>query len=130
MQSNVITGNAQIEAEKRWGWFIGDFMTPTDDLRSTSTVQVKWGVHAAGDGCSLWAAHSEATSLSILIDGRFCLQFPHREVWLSRQGDYVLWSPGIAHSWFAEEASIVVMVRWPSKPGDYLTLVKDFPAGF
>lgn len=114
--SNIITGNAQLESDQRWGWFVGEFIAPTDDPRSTSAVEVKWGVHAAGDCRSQWAEPSEATTLSILISGRFCVQFPQGEVVLSSQADYVLWPPGTAHSWRAEEASVVLTVRWPSKP--------------
>lgn len=115
MQSNVITGNAQIESKNRGGWFVGDFITPGDDPRSTSTLEVKWGIHAAGDCRSQWTTPSETTTLSVLISGRFCVQFPHSEVLLSSQGDYVLWLPGISHSWYAEESSVVLTVRWPSK---------------
>ena len=41
-----------------------------------------------------------------------------RTVLLEREGDYALWPPGVAHDWLAEEASVVVTVRWPSLPGD------------
>lgn len=33
---------------------------------------------------------------------------------LERQGDYVVWGPGIDHSWQAEADSVVVAIRWPS----------------
>jgi quercetin dioxygenase-like cupin family protein len=79
---------------------------------------VKWGVHKAGDGRSEWAVNAEATTLSILIQGRFRLQFPEHEFLLSREGDYVLWLPGVSHSWSAEVDSTVLTVRWPSKPED------------
>lgn len=116
MPTNVITGNAPKEANKRRGWFIGEFISPTNDLRSTADVEVKWGTHAADDRRSEWAEPSEATTLSILIQGRFRLQFPDGEVVLASQGDYVLWLPGVAHSWWAEETSTVLTVRWPSIP--------------
>jgi quercetin dioxygenase-like cupin family protein len=115
MLSNVITGNAQREADKRRGWFVGEFITPSEDPRSTSAVEVKWGIHAAGDRRSQWTEPSETTSLSILVSGRFCLQFPDGDVVLASQGDYVLWLPGVAHSWWAEETSVVLTVRWPSE---------------
>lgn len=115
MPLNVMTGNAQLEAVKRRGWFVGEFMTPTDDPRSTSALEVKWGIHAAGDRRSEWADPSDTTTLSILISGRFCLQFPDGEVVLAAQGDYVLWLPGVAHSWWAEAESVVLTIRWPSK---------------
>jgi hypothetical protein len=118
MSPQVVFGNAQVESVNRWGWFLGHFVTPSDDPRSTSLLEVKWGVHKAGDGRPEWAVNAEATTLSILIQGRFRLQFPEQEFLLSREGDYVLWLPGVSHSWLAEEDSTVVTVRWPSKPED------------
>lgn len=118
MQSQVVFGNAQQEGVDRGGWFMGHFIPSADDPRSTSNLEVKWGVHKAGDGRTQWATNTEATSLSILITGRFRLQFPEQEVLLSREGDYALWLPGVPHYWSAEEDSTIVTVRWPSKSGD------------
>jgi len=118
MPPKVVFGNASVEGANRWGWFLGHFITPTDDPRSTPLLEVKWGVHKAADGRTQWATNVEATTLSILINGRFRLQFPEQEFLLSREGDYVLWSPGVPHYWSAEEDSTVVTVRWPSKPED------------
>ncbi|MBD2103893.1 signal peptidase I [Leptolyngbya sp. FACHB-261] len=118
MQPKVVTGHASLEGQSRWGWFIGHFITPADDPRSTSALEVKWATHPAGDGRSQWASNAEATSLSVLIRGRFRLQFPEQEVILAQEGDYVLWLPGVAHYWQAEEDSTVLTIRWPSKAGD------------
>ena len=118
MQSNVVVGNALTEATIRSGWFLGHFINPIDDIRSTSSLEVKWGIHPAGDGRSEWAMNEEATTLSILIKGRFHVKFPEQEVLLSREGDYVLWSPGVPHSWSAELDCTILTVRWPSKSGD------------
>jgi len=118
MPPKVVFGNASVEGANRWGWFLGHFITPTDDPRSTPLLEVKWGVHKAGDGRNQWATNVEATTLSILINGRFRLQFPEQEFVLSREGDYVLWCPGVPHYWTAEEDSTIVTVRWPSKPED------------
>jgi quercetin dioxygenase-like cupin family protein len=112
MQSNVITGNAAMDSIQRRGWFVGAFITPTDDPRSTSAVEVKWGVHVAGDRRSQWAEPSDSATLSILVSGCFWLQFPDREVRLATQGDYVLWLPEVAHSWWAEADSVILTVRW------------------
>ena len=122
MQPKIVFGNADIEGATRWGWFIGHFVTPTDDPRSTSDLEVKWGVHPAGEGRSQWGMNAQATTLSILIKGRFRVQFPDREVVLSREGDYVLWSPGVPHCWLAEEDSTILSVRWPSQPGDTVAM--------
>lgn len=115
MLTNVITGNAQNEADQYRGWFVGEFVTPPDDPRSTSAVEVKWGTHAAGDRRSQWADPSGTTTLSILISGRFWIQFPDGEVVLAAQGDYALWLPGVAHSWWAEQDSVILTVRWSVK---------------
>lgn len=121
MSAKVVTGNALIEGESRRGWFMGHFITPTDDPRSLDLLEVKWAVHKAGEGRPQWAMNAEATTLSILISGRFRLQFPEREIVLSNEGDYVLWLPGVPHCWSAESDSTIVTVRWPSAPGDSLT---------
>lgn len=50
----------------------------------------------------------------LLVDGRFRLDLTVSSTVLARQGDYVVWSPGIDHSWQAEADSVVVTIRWPS----------------
>lgn len=118
MQSQIVSGNAQLEGESGSGWFLGHFVTPQDDPRQTAALEVKWGVHQAGDHRPEWEANVEATTLTILIRGRFRLQLPEQELLLSREGDYVLWPPGTFHSWSAEETSTVLTIRWPSQPED------------
>ena len=118
MSSEVIFGNAGAEGATRGGWFAGHFITPGDDARSTSALEVKWGIHPAGDCRTQWAVNAAATTLSILVKGRFRLQFLSREILLSREGDYALWMPGVPHYWSAEEDSVIVTVRWPSLSGD------------
>lgn len=123
----VVFGNASVEGANRGGWFMGYFIDLPNDPRSTSTLEVKWGSHTAGDSRTQWAVNSEATTLSILINGRFRLHFPDKEVLLSKTGDYVLWSPGVAHWWVAESDSTILTVRWPSKSGDSVGLLTQFP---
>lgn len=118
MSPKVIFGNAQADGKSRWGWFMGHFITPADDLRSNPTLELKWGTHPAGESRRDWAINAEATTLSILISGKFRLQFPDREMLLANQGDYALWCPGVPHCWIAEEDSTILTVRWPSLPGD------------
>ncbi|MCU0541282.1 MAG: signal peptidase I [Oscillatoriaceae cyanobacterium Prado104] len=118
MKNSVIFGNAGAEGASRDGWFAGHFITPEDDPRSTSALELKWGIHKAGECRTQWAVNAKATTLSILVKGRFCLQFPDREILLSNEGDYALWLPGVPHYWQAEEDSTIVTVRWPSKSGD------------
>jgi hypothetical protein len=119
MSSQVVFGNAGAEGANRGGWFAGHLITPEDDPRSTSILEVKWGVHKAGDCRTEWAVNA-ATTLSILIKGRFRLQFPEQEILLSHEGDYALWMAGVPHYWSAEDDSTIVTVRWPSLSGDSL----------
>lgn len=124
MQPKVISGNAHVEGANRWGWFLGQFI-PTDDPRSTPILEVKWAVHKAGDNRPQWAMNIEATTLSILIRVRFRLQFPEQDFLLSREGDYLLWSPGVPHCWAAEIDSTILTIRWPSQAGDSVEVQKE-----
>lgn len=114
MQAQIRVGNAELEGQERRGWFLGHFITPAEDLRATAAVEVKWGTHPLGDHRQDWGINAEATTLSILIRGRFQLEFPDRQVILSQPGDYALWLPGVPHRWIAEQVSIVLTVRYPS----------------
>jgi quercetin dioxygenase-like cupin family protein len=118
MQPKVIFGNARAEGVNHFGWFLGHFITPIDDPRSIAILEVKWAVHKAGESRLQWAMNLEATTLAILIQGRFRLQFPEEEFLLSREGDYVFWFPGVPHCWSAESDSTILTIRWPSQSGD------------
>jgi quercetin dioxygenase-like cupin family protein len=50
----------------------------------------------------------------LLITGRFRVELTEGPVTLATQGDYLMWGPGIDHTWHAEENSTVLTVRWPS----------------
>jgi uncharacterized cupin superfamily protein len=117
MQSDVVFGNAGDEGETRRGWFMGSFLE-AGDPRSSDELEIKWGSHEAGEGRAEWAVNRRATTISILIGGRFRLFFPDREIVLERPGDYALWRPGVPHTWRAEEPCTILTVRWPSIPGD------------
>jgi quercetin dioxygenase-like cupin family protein len=122
MADAVRVGNARAEGGERRGWFVGHFL-PAGDLRATEAVEVKWGIHPAGEARAGWVQESTATSLSILLRGRFRLRFPDREVLLASEGDYALWAPDVPHHWQAEEDSVVLTVRWPSRPSRSATAV-------
>jgi hypothetical protein len=103
------------------GWFVGHFIKPADDPRSTGDVEIKWHTHPAGDLKPAWTKSIEATTLAILISGRFTFHFPDQEILLKQQGDYVLWTPGVFHRWQAEEESVILTIRWPSREEDVVT---------
>ncbi|WP_329460282.1 signal peptidase I [Streptomyces sp. NBC_01497] len=120
----VHVGNAGVDAPLDHGWILGHFKDSADP-RHSEDVEIKWGVHPRGDRRARWVRGEERTALLVLISGRFRVELPDRTVLLDRQGDYVVWGRGTDHSWYAQEESVVLTVRWPSVPG---YAVRD-PAG-
>jgi hypothetical protein len=112
----VYVGNAGTDAISDRGWLLGHFKSP-GDVRHSADVEIKWGVHPRGDERAQWVTGEKRTALLVLISGRFRVELPGRSVLLANQGDYVVWTPGVDHSWYAEEESVVLTVRWPSIPG-------------
>lgn len=113
----VVSGNTGDDRAHE-GWFVGHFVPAAAGARSTEAVEVKWSIYQGGEARAEWGANREATTLAVLVRGRFRLRFPEREVLLVREGDFALWEPGVPHFWQAEGPTIVVTVRWPSLPGD------------
>jgi hypothetical protein len=107
------TGNANDATETR-GWLLGHFIEPTDDVRSTGALEIKWGIHPAGDRRAEWVDDEQRTTLVLLVSGRFRVELSVGTVEMNRQGDFAVWGPGIDHSWYAEQDSVVITVRWPS----------------
>ena len=115
MAEGWYTGNAGEDAGAHRGWLLGHFIDPPTSVKNTRAVEVKWGVHPAGEARPQWATDDQ-TTLVLLVSGNFLVQLPDAEVPLRRQGDYLVWGPGTAHTWRAVADSIVVTVRWPSLP--------------
>jgi len=109
-----LTGNAADASQDTRGWFVGQFMPGEDNPLKSRDLEVKWFTHAKGETRPEWSPPGTARTLNILIRGRFVLLFPDHEVLLAKEGDFVLFGPGIAHSFRAEEESLVMTVRWPS----------------
>ncbi|WP_327115932.1 signal peptidase I [Streptomyces sp. NBC_01341] len=116
MGDEVYVGRAAADAALDHGWLLGHFKDPPDP-RHSEALEIKWGVHPRGDERARWVRGEERTALLVLISGRFRMRFGGRDVLLEHQGDYVVWGPGVDHSWCAEEESVVLTVRWPSVPG-------------
>lgn len=108
------SGNAADDGERTRGWLLGHFIDPAEGVRSTKDVEVKWGIHPAGDKRPEWTADDQRTTLLLLVQGHFRLELTEGTVTLARQGDYAVWGPGIDHSWEALADSVVITVRWPS----------------
>jgi hypothetical protein len=116
MDDGVYVGNAARDGALDAGWLLGHFKDPGDP-RHSEAVEIKWGVHPAGDAREEWVTGERRSALLVLVSGRFVVRLRGRDVVLAQQGDYVLWGPGVDHSWRADEASVVLTVRWPSVPG-------------
>lgn len=123
VNDSVYVGNAGKDAALDQGWLLGHFRD-IGDPRHSEALEIKWGVHPRADERSQWVRGEKRTALLVLISGRFHVELPDRSVLLKAQGDYVVWGCGVDHSWFAEEESVVLTVRWPSVPG-YAAPEKD-----
>ncbi len=111
---SISLGNAALVGRDHTGWFIGPFLPAEAGIRCTDSVEVKWGLHMAGEVRTGLNDQVGMRSLAILITGKFVIEFPilSKEVMLTKTGDYVLYGPDVAHSWRAVEASTVLTVRW------------------
>jgi mannose-6-phosphate isomerase-like protein (cupin superfamily) len=112
----LVFGNAAAASKDTRGWFLGQFLPGASNPHRTSDLEVKWFTHAKGEERAQWAPASPVRTLNVLVRGHFVLRFPDREVALREEGDYVLFGPGVPHSFRSVETSLVLTVRWPSIP--------------
>jgi hypothetical protein len=114
MAINWHTSNAAEDTCDSRGWLLGHFIDPSQGIRSTKDVEVKWGIHPASDKRTKWTVGDRRTTLVLLVEGNFRIDLTAGSVTLKKQGDYAIWGPGVDHSWEALSDSIVLTVRWPS----------------
>ena len=105
-------GNAIDVGRDYRGWFLGSFMGPSVPALYSTEVEVKWGIHAAGDCRTEWG-RADCTSVTVCIRGRFRLLFaePTCEHVLCKEGDFALWGPGVLHKWTAEEDTVIAVAQ-------------------
>jgi hypothetical protein len=115
-------GNAATDSQAFRGWLLGHFIPKDLGCRATDDVEVKWGVHAPGEGQDEWSVNRTATTISILLRGKDRIIFPEGEIVLEREGDYAIWGPGVPHRWRAVDHCVVMTVRWPSVSDDSFTI--------
>lgn len=72
------------------------------------------GYSPAGDKRADWTADDQRTTLVFHVSGKFRIDLTEGSSTLERPGDYLVWGPGIDHSWEALADAVVVTVRWPS----------------
>lgn len=116
MGERVYSGNAADDASLQRGWLLGHFVEGDQDLRRTTDLEVKWGVHPADERRREWTTGESRSTMLMLIEGRFRLELSTGTHVLAKRGDYVVWGPGVDHTWHAEETSVVLTVRSPSVP--------------
>ncbi len=114
MNTNWYHGNAAEDGQETRGWIFGHFIDPAKGVRSSKDVEVKWGIHPAGEKRTEWTADDQRTTLVVMVHGNFRIDLTEGSVTLAKQGDYVAWGPGIDHTWEAISDSVVITVRWPS----------------
>lgn len=112
MANGIRTGNAEDLGREHRGWLLGHFIEEASAFH-TRGVEVKWARHSSGERRDEWTS-SNATTISILVSGRFALVFEDGERLLARPGDFAFWDPGVKHTWRAEKESVIATVRWPS----------------
>lgn len=106
-------GNAEVDGANHRGWLVGHFIDP-EDIRLSEDVEIKWGIHIAGEERESWHGVEHRTTVLVLVRGRFLINLDASSHVLSSEGDYAMWGPGVGHSWRAEEDSVVITIRWPS----------------
>ncbi len=118
----TIFEEGNLDSSRRCGepeWVVGHFVT---GARHSEHVAVKWALHDAYSLASKpWSACLRATTLTVLISGKFRLDFcevptfGRRTVDFSDPGDFVLFGPGIPHKRESlVDGTRVLTVRWPS----------------
>ena len=124
----ITTGNSSTDGSPFNGWFVGtlnDWVRQRHSneesfgSRDSAAVEMKWGVHRAGETRADWAPCSDKHTMSLLVRGKFLLRFrsPHEpttvnEQRLLREGDYAIWGTDVEHTWLIEEDAVIFTVRW------------------
>lgn len=106
-------GNAVRDGALTRGWLVGHFAA---GVRASSDVEVKWGVHAAGERRASPVTGEVRSTVVLLVSGRFEVELDGVLHVLREPGDYAVWGPGVDHVWRALADTVIVTVRWPSIP--------------
>mmetsp|Transcript_3314 Transcript_3314/g.5813 ORF Transcript_3314/g.5813 Transcript_3314/m.5813 type:complete len:234 (-) Transcript_3314:2359-3060(-) len=117
--SEIQFGNADHDVSLSGKWILGHFISPdNNNLRHSKDCELKWARNSAGTSNGEIAVNRAGHSMGILIYGRQRYDFGSHSVVLQQQGDYVIWAPGVAHTWTSELDSLILTLRWPSVPND------------
>jgi len=114
MSSPPYVGNAMRDGADTRGWLVGHFRGSEDGIRTSPDVEIKWGVHPAGERRESLVTGDTRTTVRVLVSGRFEIKLNGASHMLRESGDYAMWDPGIDHIWQAHEDTVIITVRWPS----------------
>lgn len=114
MSESWSAGNAADDSQETRGWFIGEFINPSTDMRASKDIEAKWMRHPVGDKRADPSADAERDTLAVLMSGRFRIDLAEQTHVLTNPGDYLVWERGLSHTWEALEESVVMTVRWRS----------------
>lgn len=119
-------GNAAAIAATNRGWFIGNFQEIAPELR-TGVMEVKLGLHRAGEKRDRWSANRRVTTLSIVVSGVQRLLVPGQEFILGGTGNstFHFLQPGVPHKWEILEDATIYTVRVPGIKGDSVELTNE-----
>jgi hypothetical protein len=87
-------GNATEDAAGTRGWLAGHFIDPSQRVRASKDVEVKWANHHAGDKRPEWTSDDQRTTLVMLISGEFRVEVTGGNEVMNKRGDYVMWGRG------------------------------------
>jgi hypothetical protein len=87
MADNWYVGNAVADGEDNRGWLLGHFLEGSNGVRASDAVEVKWGIHPAGDRRDSWQTDEQRTTVLLLVQGRFRLELSAGTFVLERKGD-------------------------------------------
>ena len=66
------------------------FLNGSAGVRSSDAVEVKWGIHPAGDNREAWQTGEQRTTSLLLVKGRFRIELSTGSFVLEREGDYAV----------------------------------------
>jgi len=100
---------------------MGHFLPPEAGPLATSALEIKWNNNPAGTARAEWTSGETRTAIWILFAGHMRLHWRNPvgdsgTVELREPGDWVMWTPGVDHTWDAIEDSTRITIRWPSLP--------------
>jgi hypothetical protein len=114
--TSIIQGNAYKDRTTHH-WLVGVFIDKSKGLRKDARVEIRWSSHKAGEKKGRWTKSLGATTMTILIKGKFVNFFKNKKKCiLEKEGDYIIYAPKTPHTWEAIKDSVILTVRWPSKP--------------